>query len=81
MGDFMDNLTGTLTSVLRDVEEKRFETDGTAAVTLVGFSAEEIASILSTYREHVSLMMAAARDAQSGADSVRYVPHHSSTDL
>lgn len=55
----------------------KFETDGTGQVTFVGYSPEEIVTILAAYREHANLMMdlaVRAQSAQSSADAVHYVP-------
>lgn len=57
----------------------KFETDGTGQVTFVGYSADEIKEILTTYREHATLMMdlavRATREQQANlTDAVRYRP-------
>lgn len=55
----------------------KFETDGSAAVTFIGYTPSEIADILAAYREHTNLMMdmaIRAQSAQNSSDAVRYMP-------
>jgi hypothetical protein len=55
----------------------KFQIDGEASMTFVGFTADEIKEILAAYREHMTLMISLgqqAMNAQTSADAVRYRP-------
>jgi hypothetical protein len=53
--------------------EFRLEIEGDR-FTVAGYSVTDVEGMLKTYRDHLMEMVRLTRDAQSGADAVRYAP-------
>lgn len=71
MSDFLDALGLTMPE---PHHPKTFKTDVTAGVTFVGYSTDEIITLLGAYREHCALLIAQMQSAQSASDAVHYTP-------